>query len=70
MTKLFNGRETEITGNNIYTDALPIFSAHELGGATKEEPGTIRVGGERLVVITRALIATAVTQRATRCHYQ
>ena len=41
-----------------------------LGGATKVEPGTIRIGGERLLVITGALIATTVTQRASRCHYQ
>ena len=41
-----------------------------LGGATKVEPGTIRVGGERLLVITGALIATTVTQRALRCHYR
>ena len=41
-----------------------------LGGATKVEPGTIRVGGEGLIVITGALIATTVTQRALRCHYR
>ena len=41
-----------------------------LGGATKVEPGTIRVGGERLLAITAALIATTVTQRASRCHYR
>ena len=40
-----------------------------LGGATKVEPGTIRVGGERLLAITGALIAMTVTQRASRCHY-
>ena len=40
-----------------------------LGGATKVEPGTIRVGGERLLAITGALIATTVTQRASICHY-
>ena len=41
-----------------------------LGGATKVEPGKIRVGDQRLLVITGALIATNVTQRATRCHYR
>ena len=41
-----------------------------LGGATKVKPGTIRVGGERLLLITGALIATTFTQRATRCHYR
>ena len=41
-----------------------------LGGPTKEEPGTIRVGGELLLVITRDLIATTVNQRASRCHYR
>ena len=40
-----------------------------LGGATKVEPGTIRVRGKQLLVITWALIATTVTQRASRCHY-
>ena len=40
-----------------------------LGGATKVEPGTIMVGGEWLLLITGALIATIVTQRASRCHY-
>ena len=40
-----------------------------LGGATKVEPGTIRVGGEQLLVITGDLIAMTVTQRASRCHY-
>ena len=39
-------------------------------GATKVELGTIRVGGERLLVINGALIATHVTQRATICHYR
>ena len=41
-----------------------------LGGTTKVEQGTIRVGGERLLVINGALIATAVTQRSTSCHYR
>ena len=41
-----------------------------LGGATKVEPGKIRVGGERFLAITGALIATNVTQRASICHYR
>ena len=41
-----------------------------LGGATKVEPGTIRVGGKRLLTITGALIATTVTQRTPICHYR
>ena len=41
-----------------------------LGGATKAEPGTIRVGGEWLLAITGALIATTVTQRVSRYHYR
>ena len=41
-----------------------------LGGATKVEQGTIRVGGERLLVITGALISTTVIQRATSYHYR
>ena len=41
-----------------------------LGGATKVEPGKIRVGGKRPLVINGDLIATPVTQRATICHYR
>ena len=41
-----------------------------LGGSTKVEPGTFRVGGERLLAITGALIATTVIQRASICHYR
>ena len=41
-----------------------------LGGATKVEPGIIRVGGKRLLAITGALIAMTVTQRTSRCHYR
>ena len=41
-----------------------------LGGAKKVEPGTIRVGSERLLAITGALIATTVTQRSSICHYR
>ena len=41
-----------------------------LGGVTKVEQGKIRVGGERFLVITRALIETNVTQRSTSFHYQ
>ena len=41
-----------------------------LGGDTRVEQGTIRVSVERLLVITRALIATTVTQIATSCHYR
>ena len=41
-----------------------------LGGAIKVEPVTIRVGGKRLLAITRDLIARNVTQRALRCHYR
>ena len=41
-----------------------------LGGGTKEEPGTIRVGGEQLLAITGCLIATTVIQRASRRHLQ
>ena len=41
-----------------------------LGGATKVEPGKIRVGGEWILVITGDLIAMTVTQRASRCHYR
>ena len=34
------------------------------------ELGTIRVGNEKTLVITSALIAATVTQRATSCHYR
>ena len=40
-----------------------------LSVATKVEQGTIRVGYERLLVITGALIARTVTERATSCHH-
>ena len=33
-----------------------------LGGATKVEPGTIRVGGEQLLAITVDLFARNITQ--------
>ena len=46
------------------------FPRRVLGGITKVEPRTIRVGGERLLVITRALISTTVTQRATSFYYR
>ena len=36
----------------------------------KSGTGKIRVGGERLLAITGALIATTVTQRTLRCHYR
>ena len=63
----------KITGTQ-YHHKLILYSSYHtprrvLGGATKVEQGTIRVGGERLLVITRALIATTVTQRSTSCHY-
>ena len=41
-----------------------------LGGATKVQPVTIRVGCERLLAITRALFARNITQRALICHYR
>ena len=41
-----------------------------LGGATKLEPGTIRVGRERPFTFTGALFARTITQRALRCHYR
>ena len=38
--------------------------------ATEVEQVTIRVGNERLLVITSALISSIVTQRATICHHR
>ena len=64
----------KITGTQYHHKLILYSSCHVLrrvlGGATKVEQGTIRVGGERLLVITGALIATTVTQRAPRCHYR
>ena len=66
--------EKKISGTQYYHKLILYLSWHVprrvLGGATKVEPGTIRVGGKQLLVITGALIATTVTQRATRCHYR
>ena len=63
----------KISGTKYHHKLIFYSSCHVprrvLGGATKLEPGTIRVGGEQLLVITGALIATTVTQRASRCHY-
>ena len=64
----------KISGTQYHHKLIFYSSCHVprrvLGGATKVEPGTIRVGGERLLVITGALIATTVAQRASRCHYR
>ena len=64
----------KILGTEYHHKLIFYLSCHVprrvFGGATKVEPGTIRVGGERLLKITRALIATTVTQRALRCHYR
>ena len=64
----------QITGIQYHHKLMLYSSCHVprrvLGGATKVEQGTIRVGGERLLVITGDLIATTVTQRATSCHYR
>ena len=64
----------KISGTQYHHKLILYSSCHVprrvLGGATKVEPGTIRVGGERLLAITGALIATNATQRASRCHYQ
>ena len=64
----------KISGTQYHQKIIFYSSCHVprrvLGGATKVEPGTISVGGERILAITRALIATTVTQRASRCHYR
>ena len=64
----------KITGTKYHHKLMLCSSCHVprrvLGGTKKVEQGTIRVGGERILVITRALIATTVTQRATSCHYR
>ena len=65
--------KNKITGTQYHHKLILYSLCHVprrvLGGATKVEQGTIRVGGERLLAITGALIATTVTQRALRCHY-
>ena len=64
----------KIPGTEYHHKLIFYLSCHVprrvLGGATKVEPRKIRVGGERLLAITGALIATTVTQRASRCHYR
>ena len=64
----------KITGTQ-YHHKLILYSPYHvprrvLGDATKVEPGTIRVGGEQLLVVTGVLIATTVTQITLRCHYR
>ena len=71
----FDGHwKKKLTGTQ-YHHKLILYSSCQvprrvLGCATKVEQGTIRVGGERLLVIAGDLIATTVTQRATSCHYR
>ena len=64
----------KITGTQYHHKLILYSSCHVprrvLGGATKVEQGTIRIGYERLLVITGDLISTTVTQRATSCNYQ
>ena len=64
----------KMTGTQYHHKIILYSSCHVprrvLGGATKVELGTIRVGGKRLLVITGDLIATTVTQIAFRCHYR
>ena len=63
----------KISGTEYHHKLIFYSSCHVprrvLGGATKVEPGKIRVCGKRLLAITGALIATTVTQRASRFHY-
>ena len=63
-----------ITGTQYHHKLILYSSCHVprrvLGGTTKVEQGTIRVGSELILVITGALIATTVTQRGTSCHYR
>ena len=63
----------KISGTQYHHKLIFYSSCHVprrvLGGATKVEPGTIRVGGKRFLAITGGLIATTVTQRASRCHF-
>ena len=68
--KLINKISVTQYHHNLIFDSSCHIPRRVLGGATKVEPGTIRVGAERLLVITRALITTTVTQRASICHYR
>ena len=66
----YDGHLQKIISGTQYHHKLILYSSYHvprgvLGGATKVEPGTIRVGGERPLMITGALIATTVTQRET-----
>ena len=64
----------KISGTEYHHKIILYSSCHVprrvLGGATKVEPGTIRVGGEKLFAITGALIVTTVNQRASIFHYR
>ena len=64
----------KITGTQYHHKLILYSSCHVprrvFGDSTKVEQVTIRVGGKNLLVITRALIATAVTQRETSCQYR
>ena len=64
----------KISGTQYHHKLIFYLSYHVprrvLGGATKVKLVTIRVGGEQLLVITGALIATTVTLRASRFHYR
>ena len=64
----------KISGTQYHHKLIFYSSCHVprrvLGGVTKVEPVTIRVGGEQLLAITGDLIATTVTQRASRYHYR
>ena len=66
---------TNKTSGTQYHHKLILYSSSHvprrvLGGSTKVEPGTIRVGSEQLLAITVALFAMSITQRALRCHYR
>ena len=64
----------KITGTQYHHKLILYSSCHVpirfLGGPTKVEQGKIRVGNKQILVITMALIATTVTQRAMSCHYR
>ena len=47
---------------------MPRFKG--IGSRHKSGTGKIRVGNKQLLVITSALIAATVTQRAMSCNYQ
>ena len=68
----FDGYWQKKIGTHFHHKLILYSSCHVprvLVVATRGQQGTIRVGNKRLLVLTGALIAMTVTQRATSCHH-